>query len=159
MTQVHKQPKGAWHYWSTPAVSAGVAFCILTTIIVLLKMYPKLKDRQEANYTLCSTSPCKAYSKILNDSMSPTVDACQDFYEHICGGRLKRNDRRVSFTSLSIQMRAQSLHPDMQERMATRGQGCMPCEPICPRSAGFCPSWQMLQNFYDSVQLGRTELL
>ncbi|XP_065283149.1 neprilysin-1-like isoform X1 [Dermacentor albipictus] len=41
--------------------------------------------------TTCYTNDCKEFVNVFTESMTDSILPCEDFYEHVCGGWLRRN--------------------------------------------------------------------
>lgn len=55
-------------------------FCVLLTVMVNFLLPPDKPD------LICTTAPCEALDALLAGSLYSGTEACDNFYEHICGG-------------------------------------------------------------------------
>ncbi|XP_037526864.2 neprilysin-1 [Rhipicephalus sanguineus] len=55
-----------------------------------------------ANFTVCNSTVCKARAKLVNASLNASVDPCDDFYSYVCGGWISNHTLPPSSSSYGI---------------------------------------------------------
>ncbi|XP_075534812.1 neprilysin-1-like [Dermacentor variabilis] len=66
---------------------AVVVFVVVVGLLVVMMLLPGSKKRTgKVTTATCQSEHCEHIGKLLLDSVSPDVDPCDNFYQHVCGG-------------------------------------------------------------------------
>ena len=52
---------------------------------------PNLNPENNLEYKLCTSQVCNEAAKSIIENMNPKMSPCDDFYEHACGGWIKKH--------------------------------------------------------------------
>ncbi|KAL3250032.1 hypothetical protein MRX96_055644 [Rhipicephalus microplus] len=66
----------------------GVAVFVVVIGLLVIMMFLRGSAAPTGGVTseICHTPPCMQVARLLLDSMSPDVNPCDNFYQHVCGG-------------------------------------------------------------------------
>ncbi|KAH8039667.1 hypothetical protein HPB51_008260 [Rhipicephalus microplus] len=66
----------------------GVAVFVVVIGLLVIMMFLRGSAAPTGGVTseICQTPPCMQVARLLLDSMSPDVNPCDNFYQHVCGG-------------------------------------------------------------------------
>ncbi|XP_075750283.1 uncharacterized protein LOC142816008 [Rhipicephalus microplus] len=66
----------------------GVAIFVVVIGLLVIMMFLRGSGAPTGGVTseICQTPPCMQVARLLLDSMSPDVNPCNNFYQHVCGG-------------------------------------------------------------------------
>ncbi|KAL1418681.1 hypothetical protein MTO96_025716 [Rhipicephalus appendiculatus] len=62
-----------------------VAFAILASVVIF-KVLPTGTPIATKSYAVCKTAACVEYAQDLSTTVNRSIDACHDFYSHVCSG-------------------------------------------------------------------------
>ncbi|KAH7966287.1 hypothetical protein HPB49_015027 [Dermacentor silvarum] len=70
-----------------PVIGVAVFVGVVGLLVVMMMMRGSTKQTSGAVTTAtCQSEHCEHVAKLLLDSVSPDVDPCDNFYQHVCGG-------------------------------------------------------------------------
>ncbi|KAG5681047.1 hypothetical protein PVAND_010513 [Polypedilum vanderplanki] len=75
-------------------------FIVIVIFNFLLTICKSESDDDTVTY--CSTQACQREAKNILDKLDTTVDACEDFYSHVCGSFIKNTVIPDDKTSVDV---------------------------------------------------------
>lgn len=77
-----------------------IIFIIVIYNFILIKCESENGDDNAVGY--CSTQACERESKYILDKLDTSVDACDDFYKHVCGNFIQNTKIPDDKTSVDV---------------------------------------------------------
>ena len=72
--------------------------------LLLSSLGASLVTSYKTGYKLCKSQVCKEAGKLITENIKQSVNPCDDFYEHACGGWVEKNlanEELASYTQIN----------------------------------------------------------
>ncbi|KAH6929886.1 hypothetical protein HPB50_006607 [Hyalomma asiaticum] len=69
-----------------PVIAVTLVACAILVTVIVFKVLPTSTPVATKSYAVCDTAACVEYAERLSTTVNQSIDACHDFYSHVCSG-------------------------------------------------------------------------